>query len=627
MRGNSVRATGLLQRIGPSLGAMALLAGIEWSGLAQRFDLWFYDLITTLRPAASAETLPITIIGIEEADIRRFGWPIEDRLLCRALDQLTADGALAIGFDLYRDAGVGPDQACLRQRFARDPRLVSIFNAASGVAAIPGTPPSRQAYNDLSLDPDGTLRRDLVHVTGQNEATVALPLRLVEVASGERRLRQQLEAGRLADAWLSSSAGGYHREANAGLGIQRMLVFRQLGSFRSFSLMALLSGQVPSAAIAKRVVLIGSTAPSLKDLFLVPLTHFRSGAELQALPGVEVHALRVATLLELQRGQRPPGWLMPGWGNLLLVLLAGGAGLLLGEGCRSLRTSLLATASVLLMLGGGLAALLVGHIWIGTSMPVLAMATLAGAAWLRRGAASQLHARQVQRLLGQATSPAVAQVLWEQRDQLLRDGRFEGQQLPVTVLFTDAANFTTLGEGMAPAALLAWLNRCMALCIPAVTQRGGMVNKFTGDGLMAVFGVPLSTSPAADARAATEAALAIRQGLEELNANLEREGLPAMKIRIGIHSGDVLAGSIGSSERLEYAVIGDTVNCASRLESMEKHRHSGVARILLSASTRALLDPALAGRLNWLAWGPLQVKGRSEPVQVFEIQEGQRTGS
>jgi adenylate cyclase len=174
---------------------------------------------------------------------------------------------------------------------------------------------------------------------------------------------------------------------------------------------------------------------------------------------------------------------------------------------------------------------------------------------------------------------------------------------------------------------MAWLNRGMAYCVPAVTKRGGMVNKFTGDGMLAVFGVPVSGDPALDAEAAIAAALEIRAGLAALNAELAAEGLPAMRLRIGIHSGEVLAGSMGSSERLEYAVIGDTVNCASRLESLDKQRHSGVVRILVSSATRALLGADQDQALPWLEWGPLQVKGRDEPLLVAELQEGQRTGS
>ena len=117
---------------------------------------------------------------------------------------------------------------------------------------------------------------------------------------------------------------------------------------------------------------------------------------------------------------------------------------------------------------------------------------------------------------------------------------------------------------------------------PAVTRRGGMVNKFTGDGMLAVFGVPVLQDPAAEAAAALEAAREIQAGLEQLNAELSQQDAPAMRVRAGIHSGEALVGSMGSAERIEYAVIGDTVNCASRLESLDKHRHQGVMRVLVS---------------------------------------------
>ena len=90
-----------------------------------------------------------------------------------------------------------------------------------------------------------------------------------------------------------------------------------------------------------------------------------------------------------------------------------------------------------------------------------------------------------------------------------------------------------------------------------------------------------------------------------------------MRMRMGIHSGPVLAGSIGSSERLEYAVIGDTVNCASRLESLEKDRHDTVCRVLVTSSTRELLPDDLP--VNWRAWGAMRVKGRNESLEVWEI--------
>lgn len=609
----------VFQRVIPYGVALAVVVVLRSTGLAQTLDLVLYDLITSRRPALSGQDTPITLIGIEESDIQRFGWPIDDSLFCRAIDQLNGGGVDVIGFDIYRDQGVGPEQQCLRDRFRDEQNLVSIFNVAAAIGPVPETPVERQSYNDLSLDPDGVLRRDLVHVTGQDEATVSFPMRIVEIAIESRRLRDAIDARTHQDAWLSPSGGGYHNERDAGMGLQRLLRYREPNSYRMYSLTQLLSGDVPDEMIRDRIVLIGSTAPSLRDLFQVPHTRFRHGDELFQLTGVEIHANRVATLLDQQDDSFQAGWIMPNAGNKTLIFFCMGVGLLLGEAIPKLRRSVLVVLSLAALLAGGLTTLLWHNIWIGTAMPLTGLLSMGGVAWMRRGAASQKHSEQIKQLLGQTTSPAIAQQLWEQRDELLSNGRFAGRQLPITVLFTDTANFTTVSEGLSPQELMDWLNRGMDVCVPAVTKRDGVVNKFTGDGMLAVFGVPVGQNPEADAQAAIEAVLDINKGLEQLNQELLKAGKPMMRIRIGIHSGDALVGSMGSAERCEYAVIGDSVNCASRLESLNKQRHSGLLRVLMSSNTLELLDPSFRSQLSLEQWGPIQVKGREQPLEVSEL--------
>ncbi len=611
------RLSRALLLIAPYGAAAVLVAALRFSGIAESLNLLLYDLITHLRPAPSGAATPITIIGISEADISRHGWPIDDRLLCQAIDTLSAEGARAIGFDLYRNKGVGPQQECLRRQARTNPRLVSIFNVAESIGPIPGTPPQRQAFNDLVVDADGVVRRDLVHVAGQDAATVALPLRLVEVFRGNGELRRRLETGPGVGGWLESDSGGYFNLDAAGF--QQLLPFHQPGSFPLWSLDQLLNQQVPAEQIRGRIVLIGSTAPSLRDLFNVPSTRFVLTARQMQMPGVELHANRTAALLALADGQPHRLLTPPGWSGTLLLVLGLGLGVALGESFATLRRSILTVTAVLLLGLGAAVALLMQGIWVPTTLPLAALTLMAGAAWLRRGAASQQQRQQIQRLLGQTTSPAVAQQLWEQRDELLSDGRFEGRLLAVTVIFSDTCDFTSLSERIKPAELLAWLNRGMALCVPAITERGGMVNKFTGDGFLAVFGAPLGKGEAADAADAINAALAIQSGLVQLNVDLAADREPPMRMRIGIHSGVVLAGSMGSSERLEYAIIGDTVNCASRLESSEKARHSGLCRVLVSSVTRDLVVQNGSNTMDWEPWGSLQVKGRMEPLDVWEL--------
>jgi hypothetical protein len=131
--------------------AALLLWGLERSQLAEAVNLLVYDLITNLRPAGSGRQQPVVIIGISEGDIKTYGWPIDDSLLCRAIGRLDAGGVRAIGLDLYRDKGVGPQQQCLRDAVRSNPRLVSIFNVAEAIEPIPGTPPTQRAYNDLVI--------------------------------------------------------------------------------------------------------------------------------------------------------------------------------------------------------------------------------------------------------------------------------------------------------------------------------------------------------------------------------------------------------------------------------------------------------------------------------------------
>jgi adenylate cyclase len=507
---------------------------------------------------------------------------------------------------------------------------VSIFNVASAIGPIPGTPVERRAFNDLVLDPDSVVRRDLIHVGGQDAATVSLPMRLHELASGSTQLRQAIDAGKLNGPWLETlgwagSSGGYLNLDAAGF--QQMLPFRSPGSFPSYRFTQLLDGEVPPQAIRGKIVLIGSTAASLRDLFNVPHSRFRSGAEAMQMSGMEIHAQRILALNDLERLGHPAIVAIdPRW-EQLLVLLNVILGVVLAERIHQLKRSVMLVGLLEVLQVAGLIILLCNGVWFGVIMPVAGLGVMAGAGWLRRSAVNQRQRQDFQRLLGQTTSPAVAAQLWEQRESLLSDGRFEGRQLPVTILFSDTCNFTTVSEQLKPAEVLDWLNRGMAIFVPAICNRGGMVNKFTGDGILAVFGAPLSNGIKEDAQAAVDAARAIQVGLVDLNVQMRAEGKPEMKIRIGLHSGDVLAGSMGSSERLEYAVIGDTVNCASRLESIDKHRQDNLCRVLASSCTKELIQADADQSEDdkaWQPWGALHVKGRKEPLEIWELRDSEQ---
>ena len=603
------------------LAALGLLL-IRQTRLAESVNLMVYDLAVQWRPMPSAAALPIRLVTIEESDLSRLGWPLQDHLLAEAVHRLDRSGVRAIGLDLYRDLGVGEGQEDLR-RLARSPGpLISVYSEIDAIGPIPGTPPNRQAYNDLLIDHDGVVRRDLVHVRGQGPSRVALPMRLLEHWRGHApsplRARWEKEPGALAP--LGANSGGYSDLDHGGL--QRLLLFHKPGSFRSWSLHSLLAGQVPADQLRGTIVLIGSRAPSLRDVFSVPLGRLPWAATVSRMSGVDLHAQRLAALMALERGERVGIEAAPGWLNSLLLLVGIGAGLALGEGIRSLRRSV----QVVVLLAGawlilGLILLIVGGFWLNIALPLAGLVALAGAAWLGRAQEHQRQRDQLQLLLGQAISPSVAWELWEQREELLAGDRFRGRECFVTLLLADIEHFTALAEKISPEELLQWLNRAMERLVRAIQREGGLVNKFTGDGLLAVFGTPLGRGAREDALAALRVAVAIRQEMGDLNRELKANAHPPVRLRLGLHSGRVLVGSIGSPERWEYGVVGDVVNCAYRIDTLASQLRSDAAecRILLSGTTRNLVEDGFSSTLVWKSWGLRPLSGRSRQEEIWEL--------
>ena len=605
-------------------GIAALLSwGFSTSGIAETLNLLLYDASTQLRELPNGSDTPVRLIGITEADIQRYGWPINDRLLAKALDRLDQAGTSAIGLDLYRDGPVEPGHDEFTEAINQNPKLIGIFSLADGISAPPSLPAKQQSFNDLVIDPDGSLRRDLVHVGGQQESQVALPLRLLETSTGQS-LRGAIESEQWDLSWLHPHAGGYSRLDASGY--QRMLPFHKPGSFPTWSLGDLLDGKIANAELEGRIVLVGSTAPSLRDTFHTPFTRFHSGQQLAEMPGVEIHAHRLAALIKAHQGSSAGIGVLPALWEPALLLLIAAVGFGLGEGIRSLRLSgwLLLIAEVGLLVAG--AALLVGGIWLDVPSLMLTLGFITIAGWLRRGAIGQLQRRQMERLLGQVSSPAIAKELWLQRDSLLEKGSFPGRCLQVTVLFADVVGFSTVAERSTAAETLHWLNQGMQRFVHEVINSGGMVNKFTGDGFLAVFGVPVPQEPSQSARRALHCAARLQQAVQDLEETMSTQGLPMLKLRVGLHSGEVIAGSMGSSERMEFAVIGDAVNICARLEALQKERMSSSCRVLISGETRELFPITEQG--NLLSWGLMPVKGRSQPVDVYELQlPTHRTGN
>jgi adenylate cyclase len=215
--------------------------------------------------------------------------------------------------------------------------------------------------------------------------------------------------------------------------------------------------------------------------------------------------------------------------------------------------------------------------------------------------------------------------VWAQRDQFLAHGRLRPQKLVVTTLFSDLEGFTTVAEKMEPGTVLDWLNTYMETMVQIINEHGGIVDDYHGDMIKADFGVFQIRQTEEDKRQsankAVRCAIALEQGMRRLNATRQQHGWPVVRMRIGIHTGPVVVGSLGSAQRLKFTTIGDTVNIASRLESFQKDSSEWwtkeeVCRILIGETTKQYLGD-VPGSLKEV--GVVTLKGKAIGVPVYKL--------
>ncbi len=219
-------------------------------------------------------------------------------------------------------------------------------------------------------------------------------------------------------------------------------------------------------------------------------------------------------------------------------------------------------------------------------------------------------------LLGRTVSPEVR----EQLRQTFSSGnlRLEGQEAVATVLMADIRGFTTLAEKSDPSTIFEWLNEYFGELLPIIVEHGGVVNKMDGDAVLAFFGIlPRMISPKKSALAGCQAAMEMYNAIEALNRKRKRRGDPPFMTGIGVHTGVVMAGGLGTSDRMHYTIIGDTVNTTQRIENLTRHifQESG---ILVSQAAYSALGEA-ADTFNMESVGLHTVKGKEEQLMVYRL--------
>lgn len=609
---------------------------VRHQGWLQSLEFRAYD--TFIRHQPKAETSePIVIVEMTEADIHNpeLDWPIYDDKLAELLRKLAAAQPAAIGLDIWRDIPVpkhGTGIHELNQVLLSNANIIPIFTLG-GIAppAVLKDNADRIAFNDnfvVDVEVNSSLpvvRRSLLFADAASGGSFySFPFRLAMIYLERKGIQPEFDP---ADAKVLQLGKARLRQfqpndgAYAGVdarGWSMLLDFKCPEQFTRFTISDALSGRIPTAKLRDKIVLIGLNTQSVFDERVTPIQRRHRG--------VEVQAMTVNQLLrQALDGEKPlrawSDWVEDAW--VLMWCLIGGA---IGYHVRSPWRFGPESIACLFVLGGTVWLAFTNGWWIPLAAPAVAYAPAAVLVTSyvsyqekkQRGQLMQLFARQV--------SPDIAQALWDQREEFLAGQRPRTQKLTATVLFTDLVSFTATSEKMEPAALMDWLNEYMEAMATVIMAHQGVVEKYIGDAIMSVFGAPLPRTSEEeirqDARNAVRCALAMRAKMGELNEQWKARDLPLSGMRVGIHTGPLVAGSLGSSERQEYTVIGDTVNTASRLESFSliaagpsQPDTGNRCRILISEATQRLLGDEFQTR----EVGNMILKNKKEPVTIFAV--------
>jgi adenylate cyclase len=325
--------------------------------------------------------------------------------------------------------------------------------------------------------------------------------------------------------------------------------------------------------------------------------------------GIEIHAQTILALLDAIL-IRPGGPVLDALALLALSILVA-----LVTARISPWLALLPTAVLLVVfIAGGIYLFLDCNLWLELNDLWLGAALSYAGVVIHRFTLESRERKRTFTMFSRYVAPEVARKLMEDPESSIL-GR--GAAFDVTVLFCDIRNFTSRSEQLSPSEILTWLTEHLEAMVEVIKTEGGTVDKYVGDAIMAVFGAP---TPMTDhAPRAVRAARAMMTALDRVNADRAAAGLWTYDIGIGLHSGMAIAGSIGHHDRREYAVMGDTVNTASRVESLNKEYGT---RILISGETKAGAGVEADGAS---LVGETSVRGRQQPVALYDL-EGQHTG-
>ncbi len=524
----------------------------------------------------------IAVIAIEPYSLQEYGqFPWPRNRYAQLLEALKKSPPTAVGFDiLFLDpspkddilaSAIATNGKVVLARTSKEEPIASLKAVAAGVGNIAHEPDSDGISRESKIFLNGIPNLGLVMTHRYNAANTQNPVLLPQ----EKNMQEK-------KAWINWPG--------------------KTENLATYAFVDVVEGRIPADDLTNKLVLVGIVATGL-DQISSPLD--------RTTAGVYSYAALIDNLLNQRLLLRLP---------VLLEIM-----LLLGIG--PLTSWLLSNRDVKgrIAIALGLpivwivaAALLFGFYfwWIPIAAPIGTLILSGTALQLRE----QHEKQQLMRLFEQHVAPETAQLIWARKAEIFEQGELEPQELTATVLFMDIRSFTSISEKMPPRDLLKWLNNYLEAMTDCIMDHSGVVDKYIGDAIMAVFGVPFCHSEYAeiqqDALNAVAACIAMHEKLHEINQQLIIDRKPLIKFGIGLHTGQLVAGTVGGSRRLNYSVIGDAVNVAARLEAMNKEIVSDSPfNLLITEKTFAYVCDRYEGQKV----GSIQLRGKKEETVVYAI--------
>jgi adenylate cyclase len=637
-------------------------------GFLKTVENKLFDLHFTLRgvrhPAA-----PVAIVAVDENSLGALGrWPWPRSILAQIVRNLTAAGASVIAVDIL----VSEPEVTGESRAMS--RLAERFDALGVTAATPAGKALRAETDELARrDPDRQLAA-AIGDTGRTVLPIVFDLRAgipdaapepsgTPLKSALTRFRGYAERGLYppphadrATAPIASFAGSaqalghvtmipdrdgttrwealvfeYNGSYYPSLGVQAVRLFLGLdpsalqlhfghalavgpidvpsdprnrmlidwagppGTFETVSAMDVVAGKVP-ATLRGRIVFVGTTAAGTYDLRVTPMS--------PVFPGVEKHATVAANILDRRFLQRPD------WVELVEATGIVVWPLMLSWLLPRFRpvTSLGVTGLLWIAFYGATHAAFVGGLWLPLVYPTLAMGLAFVGITVYRVMTEERQRLWTKRAFQRFVSPEVVERLVNNPEEL----KFGGEVRNLTVLFSDIRDFTTYTEQHPPEEVVHMLREYLTHMVDQVLAQQGTLDKFIGDAVMAIFGAPVTLADHAER--ACRAALGMVKEVEALQEKWIAEGREPFRIGIGINTGDMVVGNLGSEQLFDYTVIGDGVNIGARLESLNKEYKTATHIIISETTYQAARDAVEVRHL-----GEVKVKGKSRPLVVYEL--------